>query len=137
EQKDYAKARVELRNALQLRGDYVDAWRALVDVDEHDRNLQSLIGSLRRVVELDDKDAVARAKLGRLYLAGGALSEALKVTNEAEELQPDNASVLALKAATLFRLKDPSGAVRAANKALQLDAGNPDASVALAAERVL
>jgi Tfp pilus assembly protein PilF len=137
EQKDYAKARVELRNALQLRGDYIDAWRALAEVDEHDRNLQSLIGSLRRVVELDDKDAVARAKLGRLYLAGGALSEAIKVANEAEELQPDNASILALKAATLFRLKDAGGAVRAANKALQLDAGNPDASVVLAAEQFL
>lgn len=137
EKKDYAKARVELRNALQLRGDYVEAWRALVVVDEHDRNLQSLVGSLRRVVELDDKDANARAKLGRLYLAGGALSEAIKVTNEAEELQPDNANILALKSATLFRLKDAGGAVRAANKALQLDAGNPDASVVLAAEQFL
>jgi len=56
EKKDYAKARIELRNALQLREDMVDAWRALAKIDEHDRNAQSLLASLRRIAELDDKD---------------------------------------------------------------------------------
>ena len=73
EKKDYAKARIELRNALQLREDMVDAWRALAKIDEHDRNMQSYIASLRRIVELDDKDVAARAQLGRLYLAAGAV----------------------------------------------------------------
>ena len=135
EQKDYAKARIELRNALQLREDMVDAWRALAKIDEHDRNVQSLLASLKRIAELDDKDVATRAQLGRLYLAGGAVQEALKVTNAAEELDPQNASVLALKAAVLLRLKDDGGAVRTANRALQIDPGNTDAKVILAAEQ--
>jgi len=135
EKKDYAKARIELRNALQLREDMVDAWRALAKIDEHDRNVQSLLASLKRIAELDDKDVATRAQLGRLYLAGGAVQEALKVTNAAEELDPQNASVLALKAAVLFRLRDDGGAIRTANRALQIDPGNTDATVILAAEQ--
>src|ERR1039458_5106318 len=33
--KDYVKARLELRNALQLKTDMIEAWRALAEVDEH------------------------------------------------------------------------------------------------------
>ena len=135
EKKDYAKARIELRNALQIREDMVDAWRALAKIDEHDRNVPSLLASLKRIAELDDKDVATRAQLGRLYLAAGGLQQALKVTNEAEGLDPQNASVLALKAAVLFRLRDDGGAVRTANRALQIDPGNADAIVILAAEQ--
>ena len=81
EKKDYTKARIELRNALQLREDMVVAWRALAKIDEHERNAQSLLASLRRIAELDDKDVAARAQLGRLYIAAGAVKEELKVTN--------------------------------------------------------
>src|SRR4029079_11784015 len=135
EKKDYAKARIELRNALQLREDMVGAWRALAKIDEHDRNVPSLLASLKRIAELDDKDVATRAQLGRLYLAAGAVQEALKVTNAAEGLDPQNASVLALKAAVLFRLRDDGGAIRTANRALQIDPGNTDATVILAAEQ--
>ena len=135
EKKDYAKARVELRNALQLKGDLVAAWRALAQIDEQQRNVQSLTASLRRITELDDRDVDARIRLGKLYLAAGGLSDALKLTNAAEEIKPQDANVLALKAAILFRLKDAGGAVRAANKALQIEPGQVDATVIVAAEQ--
>src|SRR5262245_46321222 len=134
---DYAKARLELRNALQLKGDLVEAWRALAQIDEHDRNMQALAEDLRRIAELDAKDVEARSKLARIYLMSGAVSESLKVANAAQEIDPNNAGILALKAALLFRLKDPSGAVREANTALSLDPGNTDALVILAAERFM
>jgi len=132
---DYAKARLEIRNALQLKGDLVDGWRALAKIDDHDRNLQGLAEDLRRVTELDAKDVTARAQLGRLYLISGALSEALKITNAAQEIDGNNAGVLALKAAILFRLKDTNGAAREANNALRIEPGNTDAIVILAAEQ--
>src|SRR6476646_5334642 len=106
EKQDFVKARIELRNALQRNGNMVEAWRALAKVDEHDNNLQSLVASLRKIVELDPKDAQSRLQLARLYLLGGALDEALKMTNAANEIDPTNASILAQKAVALFRLKD-------------------------------
>lgn len=131
-QGDYVKARLEVRNALQLNEDMVEAWRTLAQIDEHDHNYRELAGSLRRVVELDPKDVPANLALGRLYLLAGDLEHALKAANSATEVEPSNANALALKAAVLFRLKDSDGAGAAAQKALAIDPGNVDANVVTA-----
>lgn len=136
EKKDFVKARIELRNAVQIKGDMVEAWRAIAQIDEHDRAWQALGGTLRRIAELDPKDIETRVRLARLLLLGGALDEALKVTNAAVEIDPQNAGVLALKSAILFRLKDTDGAVRTAQKAIEIDSGNTDAIVVLAVQKV-
>jgi len=137
EKKDFAKARVELRNALQIKGDMVEAWRALAQIDEHDQNLQALAGSLRKVVEFDPKDIASRAALARLFLLGGAFDDALKMADAAGEIDPQNAGILALKAAVLFKLKDTDGATRTAQEALAIDPGNTDAYVILSAAKLL
>jgi tetratricopeptide (TPR) repeat protein len=133
-EKNYVKARIEFKNALQLKGGMVRAWRALAQIEEQQKNWPALAGSLKRIVELDPKDVEARLRLAKLYLLGGALGDALKMVNAAAELQPRNADVLALKAAVLFRLKDIDGATREAERALKIDPGNADASVVLSAE---
>ena len=129
---DYVKARIELRNALQLNTNMLDAWRGLAKIDEHDRNAAALAESLRRIVELDAKDVDARQQLAKIYLLSGRFDTALKLSNEAAEIDPQNAGVLALKAAVLFKLKDTDGATRTAQNALAIDPGNSDASVVLA-----
>ena len=130
--KDYVKARVELRNALQLKGDMIEAWRALAEIDEHDQNWQALVGSLRKIVELDPKDLTSELKLGRLLLLGGAFNDALKMTETAAKVAPDNADVIALKAAVLLKLKDSAGAVATAQKALAIDPTNAEANTVIA-----
>ncbi len=132
-QQDFVKARIELRNAIQLKGDMVEAWRALAKIDEHDRNWQGYAGTLRKIVELDPNDITATVELTRILLLGGALDDALKMANAANALDPKNADVLALKASALFRLKDTDGAIAAAQKALDIDPGNVGANIVLAA----
>jgi tetratricopeptide (TPR) repeat protein len=137
EQKDFVKARIELRNALQINGNMLAAWQALAQMDEKDRNWQALAGDLRKVVELDPKDANSKLRFGRLLLMGGAFDQALKMANEAGEEAPQNVQVLALKAAVLFKLKDADGAVSTAQKALEIEPGNVEASVVLAAAKYM
>jgi tetratricopeptide (TPR) repeat protein len=129
---DYVKARLELRNALQLKGDMIEAWRALAKIDEHDRNWQGLGGSLRKIVELDPKDSATQAKLSKLLLLGGAFDDALKLANTATDLDPKNPDFIALKAAILFKQKDVDGALRAAQAALAIDPSNTDANTVVA-----
>jgi tetratricopeptide (TPR) repeat protein len=131
--KDYAKARVEFRNALQLKSDQVEAWRGLSQVDEHDNNLQGLVQDLTRITELDEKDADARVRLARLYLLGGASEKALKLADAAADLKPQDPSVYTLKATILFRLKDNDRATEQANKALAIDPTNTEALSVIAA----
>ena len=133
---DYVKARVEIRNALQLKRDMVAAWRLLAQIDEHDRNNAGLAEDLRRIVELDEKDADARARLAKILLLGGNFENALRLSNEATDLDPKNVGNLAVKAAILFKLKDNEGAIRTAQQALEIDPGNADASVVLAGIKV-
>jgi tetratricopeptide (TPR) repeat protein len=133
EKQDFVKARIELKNALQLNADMLEAWRAVAQIDEHDKNFQALTGSLRRIVELDPKDIQSRMKLTKLFLLNGALDDALKMVNGASEIAPQNADILALKAAVLIRLKDMDGATEAAKKAVEIDPGSSEAIVMLAA----
>jgi cellulose synthase operon protein C len=135
EQKDFVKARIELRNALQINDKLVAAWRALAQLDEKDRNWQVLAGDLRKIVELDPKDIGSKLRFGRLMLASGALEQALKTANEAIDEEPKNVEALSLKAAVLFKQKDTDGAVRAAEQALDIEPGNTAASVVLAAAK--
>ena len=130
--KDYVKARLELRNALQLKTEMIEAWRALAEVDEHDHNWQALTASLRRIAEIDQKDVNIRLRLARLLLLGGGLDEALKTINAANDIDPRSAAILAEKAGILLRLKDNDGATLAAQNALALDPGNAEANVVLA-----
>ena len=135
EQKDFVKARIELRNALQINGKMVAAWRALAQLDEKDRNWQVLAGDLRKIVELDPKDISSKLQFGRLLLAGGAFDQALKVANEAIDEEPKNVEALSLKAAVLYKQKDTDGAVRTAEQALEIEPGNTGASTVLAATK--
>jgi len=132
---DFVKARIELRNAVQLKDKMVEAWRGLTQIDEHDRNWPALTANLRRVVEFDPKDVEARLRLARLLLVAGNVDQALKMTDGALELEPQNAGILALKSAILFRLKDTDGAIRTAQQALEIEPQNADANVVLAVQK--
>jgi tetratricopeptide (TPR) repeat protein len=137
EKQDFVKARIELKNALQMNADMLEAWRAVAQIDEHDKNLEALKGSLRRIVELDPKDIQSRMKLTKLFLLNGALDDALKMVNGSSDIAPQNPDILALKAAVLIRLKDIDGATQAAQKATEIDPSSSEAVVMLAATQFM
>jgi cellulose synthase operon protein C len=135
-QKDYVKASIEFRNALQLKKDLVPAWRGLAQVEDRNQNLEALVPILRTIVELDPKDLDARVRLVRLMVLGNALDDALKLINAAADQDGRNAKVLGNRALILLRLNDGIGAVRDARDALELDPGNAEAIVVLAVDRL-
>lgn len=136
EQKDYVKAGIEFKNAIQLKKNLVGAWRGLLQIETQKNNLQGQIPILREVVELDPKDVDAKLRLGRFLLLGKAPEQALEQANAAIAIDDHNPSALALKAAALLRLDDSVGAKRDANAALGIDPANVDAIIVLAAERI-
>ncbi len=133
---DLAKADLEFRNALQLEKTMTKAIYGLAVVAERQGDWQKLFNLLNKVVEQDPKHLEARVKLGRLLLAAGQLDKALEASNAVLELNKDDANVLALRAAVLFKLDDKKGAVEQANLALSKDENNIDALVVLATERL-
>src|SRR5882757_1633305 len=134
---DDVAARAEFLKALKYKADRVDIWRALVGVDERTKaGPASVFGDLRRVVELDPDDLDARLKLAQIMVSGGAADAALKVVEVAKEGDTPSAPLHALKALILLRTRDPAGAGREAQRAIEIDPTNVDATVLMASIKI-
>src|SRR5664280_1990225 len=103
-QHDDVKARIELRNALQIQDNMIAAWQALSQLEERNKNWSGVFGASRKIAELAPKDIDARLRLARLALLGGALDQALDWVNKADEIDPKNTAAITLKAGILLRL---------------------------------
>ena len=136
-QHDDVKARIELKNALQLKNDMIAAWRALSKLDERTNNIPEQYSASRRIAELDPKDIDARLRLAKISAFIGKLDQALDWVNQATKIDPKRPETLATKAAILLKQKDYKGAIQEANKALKIDPKNLDSTIVLASERFL
>ena len=134
-QEDYVKASLELKNALQLKKDLVEAWRALADIEQRNQNWESLIAIRRTIVELDPKDVDEKLRLARLLVVAKMPEDALNLVNAAVELDDQSSNAQGLKALILFKLDDYKGAVREAQAALRKDVNNVEATVVIAADK--
>ena len=134
-QQDYVKASLELKNALQLKKDLVEAWRALAEIEQHNQNWESLIAIRRTIVELDPKDVDEKLRLARLLVVAKMPEDALNVVTAAVELDDQNSNAQGLKSLILFQLDDNKGAVREAQAALKKDVNNVEATVVIAADK--
>jgi Tfp pilus assembly protein PilF len=132
---DDLNARVQLTTSLKFKSDRIEAWRALAGVDERTKTLPQLFQDLRRIVELDPSDLDARVKLARMMVSGGASDAALKIIEAANEGDKPSAELHALKALLLFKSKDPAGAMREAQRALEIDSKNVEASLLVASQK--
>ena len=134
-QHDDLNARVALHTSLVYKNDRVDVWRALVGIEERLKVGPAVFQNLRRVVELDPKDLEARVKLARMVFAGGATDSASRLIEIASDNDKPYAPLHALKASLLMRGGDPNGAVREAQRALEIDPKNIDGNLLIAAKK--
>jgi len=135
-QGDLVKASVELRQALQLKGDLVPAKYVLGTVLERQSQFETAAAAFREVAEQDPKHVDARVHLGRILVAANQLDAAQKSADEAYALNANNTEVLALKAAVAFKLGNRFDAIKFGEAALSVAPDNIDALMVLAAERL-
>jgi|GEM_PF-1060990 len=128
---DYVKARVDLRNVLQINDKHVEARYLFALLYERDQNWQQMFANLQMVVELAPGHVLARLKLGALLMGSGAFEAAMKQADDVLALEPENTEGHALKAAIYFRSGDANLAIASAQKALSLEPGNVSAITVL------
>lgn len=132
---DVARARLEFRNAVQFKDDFLPAWRAIANLEQKQENWPAANAALRRVVALDAKDIDARLQLSTMALFSGQFQAALEWVDAATAIDKTNARTLALRGATLFKIGDETTALQEATRSLELAPGNQVAVVTLAAAR--
>jgi tetratricopeptide (TPR) repeat protein len=124
---DFAKAGVEFRNAMQI--DPKDAHARVMAAQTAERlgQLRNAYGLLQSVVEAHPDSIEARTALGRLLITAGDADAGLQAIKPALEKQPNDATLLALRAAGEATLQDKVRARADADRALAIDPRSEDA----------
>lgn len=136
EQGDSAKAALQFRNALQIVNTMTPATYGLALVAEQQEDWPAMIGLLNQVVAAEATHWQAHLKRGQLLLAGGNAEAALEASDAALTLAPRTPSVLALRAAVLFRMGDVAEAEQVALLALKQNPGHVETLLILATEHL-
>ena len=133
---DFVRARLEFRNAIQIKSDFLPALHAIADLEEKQQNWPAANAALRRIATVDPKDMESRLRLSTMALFAGRFQEALEWVDAATAIDETNARAHGLRAATLFKLGDEPTALQEARRSLELAPGNEVAVTVLAAARM-
>lgn len=129
---DFDKARIELKNVLQIDPKYAEAYYQMGTVHESLKKYKKAYGMYLKVKELDSNHLDARARLGRIYLL---LANDLEKSKEEMEFilekEANHSGGMLLQAALLSKGGDKSGAIDIAKKVLLNDSENIDGVVFL------
>jgi tetratricopeptide (TPR) repeat protein len=129
---NFEKARVEFRNALQIAPTDSEARYEVGVVDEKLGNIREAAQFYQGALDANADNVMARAKLGRLYLLSGAPEQALATVKPGFDKHPDDVGLLTVRAAGRIQIKDVSGALADAERAVQIAPANEDAVSVLA-----
>ena len=99
----YDKARIDVRNALQINDKHAGARYLFAKLFEVDKNWREMYGNLRRAIELDPELLPARIRLGHLYLLNRQYDNAVEEADYVLTLDERNADALALRSVAFYR----------------------------------
>jgi Flp pilus assembly protein TadD len=128
---DKDEARLAFKKALETRDDYQPSHVALAQLALEVEDFPEAEEHLRRILQVDGKNAAAHLNLGIAYKGQGQYDKAMQEYDEAEKLNPELAAVHLNRAVILHRVKDaPERAVELYKKYIAMAGGD----VALSAE---
>ena len=116
---DYDKARVEIKNVLQIDPKYAEAYFIAGQIEEKEKAWPKAFGNYLKVTELDPNHLGAKVRLGRFYVLSGETAKAEALIKEVLAKQPTHPGAGTLKAALLARNDDIEGAIREAGQVVQ------------------
>lgn len=99
QQGNFPKARVAIRNVLQIDPKDVEAYFLYAQVEEKERNWRNAFAGYQQVVELSPDHDRALIKLAKYYLEARVLDQAMLITDRLLANQPGHVPAQALKIA--------------------------------------
>lgn len=118
EKKDYANARVEFKNAIQVDPKFADAYYWLGRTELALENVRGAFGNFTKTVELNPGHLEAQIDLARIYLLARQPGKALEKADLVLAREGGNTKALFLKAAALGVKKDFKEALNVVEKVI-------------------
>jgi tetratricopeptide (TPR) repeat protein len=129
---NFEKARVEFQNALQIAPVDPEARFEMGVVNEKLGKIREAASFYQGTLDVRPDHLGAHTNLARLYIYSAVPEKALDLIKPALEKHPDDAELLALRAAVRAQQDDVAGAQSDAERAVALDPKNVDAVGTLA-----
>lgn len=129
EQGDLIRARLELRNALQINPKFAQGYYYLGLVERRAKDYQKAFRCFSKAVELDEKLMDAQLELGKLFMGAKVVAKALEKAELVLAAQPENIEAVCLKAAVLLHQGKAVAASELLNEGLNKGIGIGDADV--------
>lgn len=126
EKENYNKAKLELRNALQIDDKLAEAYYYFALVSEKEKNWKEMFNGLTQAIKLDPENHEARLKLAKLYLLGGNVDQANSEIDFLLKSRADDPNVIALKGVIFLKQGDTASALAEAKKTLAIDSKHID-----------
>jgi len=123
EARNYDKAKLDIKNVLQINPNNAEAYYLMALVEESEQNWQPMFGNLNKAVELAPEHLEANTKLGQMYIMSGDIGKAKEQADMVFGLAPEDAGVLGLMAALEFRQGNRQESEKFALQALKADPG--------------
>lgn len=124
---DYEKARIDIKNALQIDVNNAQGFYMMALVEEKEQNWRAVFGNLSKAVEIAPDHVPATVKLAQLNMLASNEEEALRLVEHALKLAPEDADALATRATIALRADDKQLAEEYALASLAVDAGQSSA----------
>jgi len=126
------KARVELRNAMQLAPNDAEVRYQSGRLAERLGNAREAAQFYQGAIDLAPDHAHARANLARLYLFAAAPERAIEILKPGLERTPKDVAMLVVRASARAQMRNVDGAFQDALTAHEVDPKDPDAISVLA-----
>lgn len=131
-QGNYVKAQLELKNALQIDPKIAEAHYLLGLIAEQKQDWRAAFAQFKAAVDLMPVYSEAQVKLGRLYLLGNDVDQAMEMADAVLTADAGNVDGLLLKALVLGRKKEDQQAIDILKPVVDAESGNVEAAITLA-----
>jgi Tfp pilus assembly protein PilF len=129
---EFVKARLEVKNALQVDPKFAAGYQLLGQIEQKEGNLKAASDAFGRAVDLDPGLSLAQVELGKLQLVGGAAEKAMERAQKVLSTAPEHVEALMLKGSVLLVRKEAAGAVRIFEQLLAKGERRPELYLVLA-----
>ena len=132
EKGEIVKARLEVKNALQIDPKFAEAYSLLGAIEQREGNFKGAFGAFGKAVELKPELLTAQIELGKLLLMSGAPDQAMEKADIVLAQEPANPEALMLRGSVQLVKKDFAAAIKIFEGLLQKGVNKPEVYLMLA-----